>query len=202
MHKTGDRGRRTEDRGQMPATTGKLPETNGQKPESGNRSRHHMPGDRSGISKDLYRKSLNTALRILTGRDHSKYELEQKLKQRGIAGQLLDNVISTCERYDYINDERTAQMYIRQLKRKGYGLKRIRYELKKKGLKGNRIHGILSGSLSEADERECAQRVLQKHLGRFEREKDSLKRRAKIYRFLYARGFPEGIISELMKKVG
>ena len=178
------------------------PANSDKQPEPGNRSRHHMPGDRSGISKDLYRKSLNTALRILTGRDHSKYELEQKLKQRGIAGQLLDNVISTCERYDYINDERTAQMYIRQLKRKGYGLKRIRYELKKKGLKGNRIHGILSGSLSEADERECAQRVLQKHLGRFEREKDSLKRRAKIYRFLYARGFPEGIISELMKKVG
>jgi regulatory protein len=185
-----------------PRNKSRLPEASDRKPESGKRSRHHVTGDRSEISKDLYRKSLNTALRILTGRDHSKYELEQKLKQRGISGQLLDNVISTCERYDYINDERTVQVYIRQLKRKGYGLKRIRYELTKKGLKGNRIHDILSGSLSEADERECAQRVLQKHLGRFEREKDSLKRRAKIYRFLYARGFSEGVISELMKKVG
>lgn len=192
----------TEDGGQMPEDRSRLPEASDRKPETGNRSRNQVTGDRPDISKELYRKSLNTALRILTGRDHSKYELEQKLKQRGITGELLDNVILVCERYDYINDERTAQIYIRQLNRKGYGLKRIRYELTKKGLRGNRIHGILSESLSETDERECAQRVLQKHLNRFERENDSLKRRAKIYRFLYARGFSEGIISELMKKVG
>ena len=190
----------TEDRGQM--SDSRRQRTEG--PPSLQELRHgkQVTGDRPGISKNLYRKSLNTALRILTGRDHSKHELEQKLKQRGISGELLDNVISTCERYDYIDDERTAQLYIRQLKRKGYGLKRIRYELIKKGLQGNRIDGILSEGLSETDERECAHRVLQKHLSRFEREKDSLKRRAKIYRFLYARGFPEGIISELMKRFG
>jgi regulatory protein len=153
-------------------------------------------------SEDLYRKALNTALRILTGRDHSKYELEQKLKQRSITGELLDKVISTCERYDYVNDERTAKVYIRQLNKKGYGLKRIRYELSKKGLKGRRIDGVLSESLCEEDERECARRVLQKHLKRFERESDFLKRRDKIYRFLYSRGFSDGIISEIMKKFG
>jgi regulatory protein len=161
-----------------------------------------VPRNKPDTSEDLYRKALNTALRILTGRDHSKYELEQKLKQRSITGELLDKVISTCERYDYVNDERTAKVYIRQLNKKGYGLKRIRYELSKKGLKGRRIDGVLSESLCEEDERECARRVLQKHLKRFERESDFLKRRDKIYRFLYSRGFSDGIISEIMKKFG
>ena len=76
------------------------------------------------------------------------------------------------------------------------------YELSKKGLKGRRIDGVLSESLREEDERECARRVLQKHLKRFERESDFLKRRVKIYRFLYSRGFSEKIISEIMKKFG
>ena len=153
----------------------------------------------SSNKPDSSNKALNTALRILTPRDHSKYELVQKLKQRGFSRVDIDDAISACVRFDYINDVRTAQVYIRQLKRKGYGKKRIRLELNKKRLKGDRIQGILDQSVSEADEREGAARVLKKNIKRFEREKDRLKRRDKIYRFLNARGFTPGVIAEYVK---
>ena len=146
------------------------------------------------------KSALNAALRILTPRDHSKYELVQKLKQRGFSRVDIDDAISACVRFDYINDVRTAQVYIRQLKRKGYGKKRIRLELNKKRLKGDRIQGILDQSVSEADEREGAARVLKKNIKRFEREKDRLKRRDKIYRFLNARGFTPEVIAEYVKR--
>jgi len=146
------------------------------------------------------KRALDTALRILTPRDHSKYELVQKLKQRGFSRVDIDDAICACVRFDYINDVRTAQVYIRQLKRKGYGKKRIRLELNKKRLKGDRIQGILDQSVSEADEREGAARVLKKNIKRFEREKDRLKRRDKIYRFLNARGFTPGVIAEYVKR--
>ncbi|MBT8371256.1 MAG: recombination regulator RecX [Deltaproteobacteria bacterium] len=143
---------------------------------------------------------MNTAIRILTGRDHSKHELAQKLKKRKYENEIIDQVISACERFDYLNDERTAQLYVGQLKRKGYGKKRIRFDLNRKGLKGKRIQAILSRSVSEKEERECALRVFQKQLKRFESEEDSLKRKNKIYRYLYSRGFSETVISELVKK--
>ena len=146
------------------------------------------------------KSALNAALRILTPRDHSKYELVQKLKQRGFSRVDIDDAISACVRLDYINDVRTAQVYIRQLKRKGYGKKRIRLELNKKRLKGDRIQGILDQSVSEADEREGAARILKKNVKRFEREKDSIKRRDKMYRFLLARGFAQGVIAENLKR--
>ena len=149
---------------------------------------------------DSSNKALNTALRILTPRDHSKYELVQKLKQRGFSRVDIDDAISACVRFDYINDVRTAQVYIRQLKRKGYGKKRIRLELNKKRLKGDRIQGILDQSVSEADEREGAARILKKNMKRFAREKDALKRRDKIYRFLNARGFNQVVIAEYLKR--
>ncbi len=159
-----------------------------------------MTGDKPDtLLEPSQKKALNTALRILTPRDHSKYELVQKLKQRGFSREVIDAAISSCERFDYINDERTAQVYIRQLKRKGYGKKRIRLELNKKGLKGTRIQGILNESVSEKDEREGADRLVKKNIKRFKREKDPVKRRDKIYRFLHARGFAEGIISEILK---
>ena len=161
----------------------------------------HKSSNRHNTSQNLYSKAMNTAVRILTARDHSKYELVQKLKKRKYKNDIIDQVISACEHYNYINDERTAQVYIRQLNKKGYGLKRIRYELSKKGLKGSHINGILSESLSEEDQRNCAWSVFQKHFTRFEKEKDLLKRKNKIFRFLYSRGFSEGIISEIIKKV-
>ena len=114
----------------------------------------------------------------------------------------IEEAISFCDRFDYINDERTAQIYIRQLKRKGYGKKRIKLELNKKGLKGTRIQGIVDQSVSENDEREGAERLVINSIKRFEREKDALKRRDKIYRFLRARGFSQGVIAEILKRHG
>lgn len=152
-------------------------------------------------SNDPYRKALNTALRVLTRRDHSKHELSQKLKARGYAEEVIDEVVSECERFDYINDERTAQVFIRQLQRKGYGRKRIRSQLNLKGLRGIHIQGVLSKSISEADERQCAEKIFQKHARRYDREKDVLKRKDKIYRFLYGRGFSKTVISEIISKL-
>ncbi len=160
-----------------------------------------MPEDKSDTKLESSRKkALNTALRIITRRDHSRHELVQKLKQRGFSREDIDGAISSCEQFDYINDERTAQVYIRQLKRKGYGKRRIRLELNKKGLKGNRIQGILDESVSETDERQGAQRILKKNMKRFERETEALKRRDKIYRFLRARGFSQGVISAILNR--
>ena len=152
-------------------------------------------------TNETYRKALNTALRILTRRDHSKQELYQKLKARGYAGDVIDGVISQCERLDYVNDERTVRVVIRQLHKKGYGLKRIRFELNLKGLRGKQVQEMVSQSVSLSDERQCADKIFQKHIRRFEREKDISKRKDKIYRFLYSRGFSKTVISELIGKI-
>ena len=148
-----------------------------------------------------YRKALNTALRILTGRDHSKYELTRKLKQRGFKSEDIEMAVSECVRLDYINDERTSRVYINQMIRKGHGVNRIRHDLNKKGLKGQHIQNILSETVSDVDERESAARILEKNIRRFERETDLKKRRGKIYRFLYARGFSRDTIRKLIKKL-
>ena len=64
---------------------------------------------------------MNAAARILTYRDHSKYELRQKLRQRGFTSKVIDTVMVECERFGYIDDKRTARIYILQLKRKCFG---------------------------------------------------------------------------------
>jgi regulatory protein len=157
--------------------------------------------DMQNRKNETYRKALNTALRVLTRRDHSKHELFQKLKARGYAAEIINDVISQCERLDYINDERTAQVLIRQLHRKGYGVKRIAFELTLKGLGCKQGQELVSQSISLSDERQGADKIYQKNIRRFEREKDVSKRKDKIYRFLYGRGFSKTVISELIGKI-
>lgn len=159
-----------------------------------------MTEDRGRRAEASYRRALNTALRLLTRRDHSKYELAQKLKQRAFEDDVIEKVFLECERLDYLNDDRTAGMLIDQLCRRGYGAKRIRAELKRKGLTGSGISDPLTAILSEAGEKENAERVLIKNINRFDREADRRKRKAKIHRFLFSRGFSNEVIAEVMKK--
>lgn len=152
-------------------------------------------------AKTSHRQAMNTAVRILTNRDHSKYELKQKLQQRGFGSNVVNTVILECERFNYINDKRTADVYISQLKRKGFGKRYIRMALRKKRLGGTAIENILQECYPEDDELENAGRLLEKKIKTFEREADQKKRSDKIYRFLYSRGFKAEIIADVIRNL-
>jgi regulatory protein len=146
-----------------------------------------------------HQKAMNTAVRILANRDHSKHELKQKLQQRGFAGEIIDTVLAECERLDYINDPRTALQYILQLKRKGFGKRYIRLALKKKHLSGAAVQDLLKENYPAADERENAAKLLEKKRQTLKPEADLQKNRAKMYRFLSARGFNKDVIAEVVR---
>jgi regulatory protein len=133
-------------------------------------------------------KAMNTAVRILANRDHSKYELKRKLQQRGFESKSINTVMVECERFGYIDDKRTARIYILQLKRKCFGKRYIQQALKKKRLSGAAIEKILSENY-------------QKKMKAFERVADPQKRSDKIYRFLYSRGFSPAVIRDLIQNL-
>jgi regulatory protein len=146
------------------------------------------------------RQAMDAAVRMLTRRDHTRFEIHQKLKQRGFDSRIIQDTVAECERLNYIDDERTARVYIDQLLRRGFGFRRIAIELRKKGLQGRRIEDIVEQRRIEIDEREIARRVLKKKIKSFERQADRKKKRDKLYRFLDYRGFDRSIISELIKE--
>jgi regulatory protein len=155
----------------------------------------------SAPTRTSRKDAMNTAVRILTYRDHSKYELKQKLQQRGFASEVIDTVIIECERLNYLDDQRTARVYISQLKRKCFGKRHIRMALKKKRLRGVVIENILLENYTEAEDRENAGKLLEKKMKTFNREEDSKKRRDKIFRFLYSRGFNKDVITDLIREL-
>jgi regulatory protein len=168
---TEDRGQKTEDRTQNIS----------------------LPAEKS------HQQAMNAAARILAHRDHSKYELMQKLQQRGFAAKIVDTVIARCEDFGYIDDRRTARVYVLQLKRKCFGRRYIRLALKKKRLIDSAIEEILVENYPEEDEYEHAGRLLEKKMKTFASQADPQRRNDRIYRFLYSRGFSPSVIRKLVK---
>ncbi|GBC63942.1 recombination regulator RecX [Desulfonema ishimotonii] len=150
---------------------------------------------------DTRRAAMDAAVRLLARRNHSAYELSQKLRQRGFGNGEIETVLAECERYHYIDDEETARSFFRELKARGHGFQRIRQEMKKKGLAGDAVDALLGEYAESADEVTNARRAIEKKQARFERETDPRKRREKIYRFLCSRGYSRAVISTLMGEI-
>ena len=95
---------------------------------------------KSELSSLIYNKSLD----ILSRREHSKQELKLKLSTKFEDINLISEVIDRLEKNNLLNDSRFAEMYVSIRKRKGFGPKRISYELSNKGIKESISSQIIS----------------------------------------------------------
>ncbi|AOY60714.1 MULTISPECIES: regulatory protein RecX [Desulfococcus] len=150
---------------------------------------------------DSVAAAVAAAVRFLARRDHSRCEIVRKLRQRRFSPAAIDAAVAECERLNYLNDDRTARCYFEELVRKEFGAERIRYEMKKKGLVGDTVEALLATYAGTPGETAAARNVFEKHMRRLGRETDRDKRKARMWRFLYGRGFSADIIRDLMDRL-
>jgi regulatory protein len=145
-----------------------------------------------------FHKARNSALRILAQREHSVAELTQKLSRRGHAGDVVQRVIAECLSLNYLDDQRAVHQVLAWMKRKGFGIHRVRSELLKKGLAGPEAEDDLRESMSPAEEHLVAQRVALKKRERLQHDPDPIKRKLRLQRFLRSRGFSDSVVHDVL----
>lgn len=92
------------------------------------------------------RRAYNYAVSLLSGRDHSYSELMGKLKAKGFKD-CAEEALLKLQAQGYIDDERFADMYVRELiTLKKYGKKRIEQELYKKGVDRDIIKEVIENA--------------------------------------------------------
>lgn len=79
-------------------------------------------------------KARSAALRLLARREHSRFELSLKLRQRKIEPDVIERVLDDYEGEGWLSDERFADIYARQRMDLGYGPLRILAELQQRGV--------------------------------------------------------------------
>lgn len=132
------------------------------------------------------------AIRLLSYREHTAWELLQKLQKKGYRRSDIETVLQDLKQQKLLNDQRYAEQYIFQRSTKGYGPVRIRQELRDKGVSGEMIDdGLVAYEDAWSD---IMGQSLHKKFGNT--PVLNYSDRAKRARFLEYRGFPSALIRQ------
>lgn len=147
-------------------------------------------------------KAKEKAFDIVARKLVTEKELRQKLYDKGYDEMICDIVIDTMCEYDYINDYNYCLSFFDYAKDKGWGLMKIRSELKRRGVSDE----VLSDALQELDD--CPEdRIYEILERRYEPEElKDFKEKQRAVRFFASRGFGfdsiNGAISRFIRENG
>ena len=125
------------------------------------------------------------AIRYLTRREHSVFELRQKLIKTGFSEEEIEATLAKLIELDLQSDVRFTESFIRYRQGQGRGPVRIKQELLERGIHGE----LIRDQLNEQDENwfDIAKRVFEK---KFKGKPfQDFKEKAKAMRFLHYAGF-------------
>lgn len=135
----------------------------------------------------------NKAMRLLARREYSRQELFSRLIQTGSDEGLVNSILDELSQRGWLSDQRFSEQLLRS--RSGqFGTRRIRYELREKGVDESTI----SATLTEApqDDYAVAKALWLKKFGQPAQDE---KEKAKQVRFLQSRGFSFEIIRKIIR---
>ncbi|MGL4990749.1 MAG: recombination regulator RecX [Sarcina sp.] len=153
------------------------------------------------VTQDEIKKCKNAALRIIERNYKTEKEVLDKLLLKGYDKKIIVEVLKFLKEYSFIDDEKYANMYIRD-KMKIEGLNKIKYSLLRKGISDEIIKRAISENSDENIEFEVAFRIgMQRYKILSKRETDEYKISQKLYRFLVSKGYGFDLVSSVMRKI-
>ena len=136
------------------------------------------------MNDEFFSSVYNASLDIISRREHSEQEITKKLLKKFDTPEVIDRVITKLVANNLINDVRYAQMYVLVRKRKGFGPKKIQFELISRGINDSISSLVIK---EEGSWKEAAQKVFNKKFKNGTSQ--DFKERNKQKSFLQNRGF-------------
>jgi len=136
----------------------------------------------------------SVAVRLLSRREHSAFEIRDKLFKRDFDEAEIEQAIIELQQGGWLSDERFTEAYIRMRQQKGFGPVRIAIELNERGVSEN----IVDACLLISDE-SWRQTLQQQYLKKYKnRPITDYNDKAKRIRFLQYRGFSLDVIYQIV----
>lgn len=136
------------------------------------------------------------AMKILSKRSYAESEVRVKLKKKGYSDEEIENAVTDCKRYSFINDELYAADYAAILNSRGCGNILIKRKLAMLHIDEDSINKAVENVAG--NEFAAAKHSFDFKMRMLSREKDPLKKKQKLYAFMIARGYSYDIIRSLL----
>ncbi len=136
---------------------------------------------------------------MISIRDRSEKELREKLGKKNYQMAEIENAVEKLKMYNYINDEKFAEQFVKSRISSGRSRVLIKSELKKFGIDDALISSVLEKSMPAYDEEvKMAIALAKKKLKKGSPPEKILSR---IIGFLARRGFSWDVISAVLRKI-
>lgn len=146
------------------------------------------------MTSEAFSVIYNKALDLVSRREHSQYELIQKLNKRFPETMpIIEEVVKKLAVNNILNDERFAEMYLNSRARKGFGPKKIEMELNFKKVDSSFI------AIAIAEYESWTENAQNELLKKFKGVKPTdYNSKMKQKQFLFNRGFSSQIIERIL----
>ncbi|NMB07033.1 MAG: recombination regulator RecX [Tissierellia bacterium] len=144
-------------------------------------------------------KAKDQALRFLSYRQRSEKEIIDKLKKKGFSENTIENTLIYLKKYNLINDLEFAKSFANdKINLNGFGPKRIKYELYKKGISHEIIQKVLEED--KDNEYERALELGKKKINSYKND-DKYAKYRKLGGFLQRKGYSYECTSKVLKEL-
>ena len=151
------------------------------------------------LKEEEENKAFSNVLNYLSYRQRSEKEVLDYLKKQDYDEELVFKVLDKCKHYNYIDDQEFAENFTKdKLNLKKFGKKRIKYELRQKGINDCIIEEVLN--FDDDLEYEMALALGKKRLKSYKND-DKNKKYRKLSAYLGRRGYDFSIISKVLREV-
>ena len=152
----------------------------------------------------------NSALDILSRREHTRLELTRKLKAKDFSEDEIEAQMQVLIQDGLQSDERYAESYVNMRRKRGYGPLKIKQELQQRGVSSELVDAYVEfndkvwlDTACLAYEKKFGAQSISGPMSRtMESGANSTKERAKRMRFLQSRGFTGDIIQKTFSTFG
>jgi regulatory protein len=152
------------------------------------------------VEEDNLRQAKDQAIRYLSIRQHSRFELLRKMREKGYRANVIHQALDDLENIDLVNDEQFTRLYIQnELRLRPVGRILLSRKLAQRGISREQYTPILQEYLPEGKELEFAYQLTQKFFSKSARETGQ-KLKEKLVNHLQSKGFPWLHIERVLKE--
>ena len=153
-------------------------------------------------TSEEYHKVKDACYRYLSRRDHSSFELRQKVSKKGYSRTVIDDVLEELDKKGLLNDEDFAMKFAKDKSEfKNWGPNKIKHALRKKGVDKSLSEKVVQNVVNDLEQHQICVDLIVKRKNHFLREDDFYKRKQKIYRYLAGKGYTGPVIKKALPQI-
>lgn len=149
---------------------------------------------------DSPEKAKAYAFLLLKFRQRSEKELEQRLKRKKFSEEIIRKTVEFLREKEFLNDNLFAKSWIESRIKRPFGLRRIKEELKVKGIDKQIIEEKISEVKENYSEEAVVEQLARMRLGKL-KGIQALAVRRRVYAYLIRRGFSPEAVTEVINQL-